>query len=314
MPKTAGDHIREAMSRLPGLQELEAMTLYSSALRTLYGEKKWLFLLKNDIISTEAPYETGTIAVTNASASVVGSGTTWSAGWVNRRIVVEGEPTVFDVVFSSATAATLQAGGANVLWTGDTAAGLAYRVYRDIYLLSSACDWGREYFWWDPQCSLPLPMVDTAQMLTWKAMVQGQLGQPNAVSRAPMQQSAATVAPSAAVEFGPYAPDGVYRFPLWFFRKPAVTAADNEYPLWPEEFEDLIVRRMEIDYSDNPRHRMQLAPTRRQEYYDRLWKCFKRNDGGAEITRVKAIYNGGGGGVPFANVNVLPDTSGWPNA
>lgn len=310
MPKKSGDHIRHAMSRLAGLQELEAKTLYASALQWLYAKYRWLFLLQKDIIVTEAPYTDGTVAVTNGSAAVVGSGTAWSAAWANRRTVIEGVATVFDLAVSGAGAATLQAGGVNVNWPGDTGAGLTYRIFRDLYTLSSDCDWGREYFWWDPQQNQPLPMIGTSQMLQEKALVPGTLGMPTAVARAPLQQSSATSVPQNAVEFGPYAPDGVYSYDMWFFRKPAVTGSDNDYPLWPEEYEDLIVERMEIEYCNSPRHRVVISPLWLDEHRRKLWECMKRNDGGAELTRVRQVYQGRGGREAFSNARVFPDTSG----
>lgn len=309
MPKRAGDFVREAMSRLPGLQELEAKTLYQGALRYLYGKHRWRFLLQNDIIATEAPYETGTVAVTNGSATITGTGTTWVTSWANRRIVIEGQPQVYDVVFASATSATLQAGGVNKTWPGDSGSTLSYRIFRDIYPLSSSCDWGRDFIWWDPAYGEPLHLIDPVVMLQEKSRIPGMLGRSNAVSRAPLSQASATTAPVSNVEFGPYVPDNVYTFQTWYFRKPAVTGSDNDYPLWPEEFEDLISNRMEIEYANNPRHRIPLAPQRLEEYRLRLWECLKRNDGGAEITRVRQIYQGRGGREALSNVRIGADTN-----
>lgn len=308
MPKKAGDFIREAMRDLPGLQELEAKTLYSQALRYLYGKHRWRFLLQNDIISTEAPYETGTVAVTNGSASVVGSGTTWSAAWANRRIVIDGQSQVYDLLVSSATAATLQAGGVNKLWPGVTGSALTYRIFRDIYPLSSNCDWGKDFVWWDPEQNIQLDIIDPVVMLTEKATVPGTLGRPYAVARAPLSQSTVTTAPVANVEFGIYVPDAVYTFQTWYFRKPVVATSDNDYPLWPEEYEDLIRDRMRIDYANNPRHRIPLSPQWLEEYRLRLWECMKRNDGGAEISRRRQRYRDDAR-EPFQNFNIANDTN-----
>lgn len=309
MPKRAGDFVREAMSRLPGLQELEAMTLYQQALRYLYGKHRWRFLLQNDIISTEAAYSTGTVSVTNGSAAVAGSGTTWSAGWSNRRIVIEGQSQVYDLVISGAGSATLQAGGVNMLWPGDTGSTLSYRIFRDIYPLSSSCDWGKDFIWWDPAEGVRFDIVDPVVMLQEKATIPGMLGRPCAVSRAPLSQASASSAPVSNVEFGPYVPDDVYTFQAWYFRKPRATSSDNDYPLWPEEYEDLITNRIEIEYANSPRHRIPLSPQRLEEYRSRLWECMKRNDGGAEITRVRQIYQGRGGRMAFSNVRIGADTN-----
>src|SRR3954464_3804391 len=223
MPQTAGDIVRFVMSRLPGLQELEAKTLYSSALRWLYGKHEWLFLLRNDVVVTEAPYSTGTLTATSGSPALAGASTAWDAPWANRRIVIDGIATPFDVVLTGPTTANLQANHANVNWPGDTGAGLGYRIYRDVYSLSTDFDWGRTFFWWDPSQAAELPMVDVTLMLREKSIVPGNLGQPMAVCRAPLQQATATTVPSAAIEFGPYVPDAVRSYNVWGFPKPAAT-------------------------------------------------------------------------------------------
>lgn len=314
MPQKAGDFIRRAMARLSGLQELEAKTLYSDALRSLYAKEKWLFLLQNDIIQTVAPYTTGTIQVTNGSAALVGTSTVWDATWINRRIVIEGRSEVYDVLLNSATSATLKTGGyngTNALWPGESASELTYRIYRDVYPLRAECDWGRDYFWWDPANGCPLPLVDQIVMLIEKSLCPGTLGQPRGVCRAPLAQTAATAVPVSNVEFGPYVPDDVYSFPVWYFKKPAVTTSDLEYPLWPEEFEDLISLEMEVEYGHNPRHRLPVGPAE-QKLTSRLWECKKRNDGGAEITRIKEMYAAQYARAPFSNVRISGSGSGWP--
>ena len=311
----AGDIIRLVMSRLPGLQELEAMTLYSSALRWLYAKHNWLFLLGNDVIVTEPAYTEGTLDVTHGDPTILGNGTGWDTAWQNRRIVIEGVATVFDVVIDDITTGRLQANGVDFPWPGESSSGgISYRIFRDVYALSSNFDWGREHFMWDTQQQKEMPIVDTTLMLREKAACPGMLGQPMAIARAPLQQSSSTVAPSAAIEFGPYAPDTVYSYDFWGFRKPAITTSDNDYPLWPESFQDLIPQRMQIEYSNNPRHRLVLSPDFLNEHRMLLWECEKRNAGGAEITRIRDRYRGGGSrNWPFRNVRVAPDPSGWPN-
>jgi|GEM_PF-3380965 len=316
MPQTAGDIVRFVMSRLPGLQELEAMTLYSSALRWLYNKHEWLFLLRNDIVTTEAPYSANTLTATTGSAALVGDSTLWDPTWVSRKIVIQGIATPFDVVVTGATTATLQANGANVNWPGATNSGLSYRIYRDVYTLAANFDWGRSFFWWDPSQTFELPMIDVTLMLREKAIIPGNLGQPMAVCRAPLQQATPTTVPAAAVEFGPYVPDAVRSYNLWGFPIPAITTADNQYPLWPVGSEDLIGKRMQIEYGDNPRHRMAPSANFMNEYLMAVWDLFKRNDGGAEIQRIRQRYNGGGMRRPYLypNGRVLPDVSGWPNS
>jgi hypothetical protein len=233
---TAGDHVKLAMSRLPGLQELEAKTLFSNALRYLYSKYKWTFLLVQDNLST---------IVDNRHVS-----------------------------------------------------------------LPITLDWGRDHFWWDPYNDTELPLIDRYAMMGLWARVQGQTGQPEAISRGSLAQAAETDVPAAQMMFGPKVPDAIYTYPFVAFRKATAPTVDAAYPLWVEEFEDLITRRMEIEYARNPRHRIALQPRHEQEFYDRLWECFKRNDGGAEILRIKQTWRGGGSPRPFSNVTIYPATGG----
>jgi hypothetical protein len=69
-----------------------------------------------------ADYTTGTIAVTNGSTAVVGTGTTFTAGMVNRRIVING---VWYTVQSFTDATHI---GLTANYTGSTASGLSYAI------------------------------------------------------------------------------------------------------------------------------------------------------------------------------------------
>lgn len=308
---TAGDHVKLAMSRLPGLQELEAMTLFTSTLRKLYSKYKWKFLIVEQLLSTEASYNDGTVAVTAGSPAVVGTGTAWSAGWDRRKIVIGGRSEVYEFDPTGAGTGNLQINGQNVNWPGDTDSGLSYRIFRDVYALSTIIDWGRDYFWWDPARQTELPMIDRYAMMGLRAAGKfGMVGTPDAVTRGSLLQASETDVPVASVEFGPYAPDAVYTYNFVGFRKATAPTQDGAYPLWPEEFEDVITGMMEVDYADNPRHPMRLSQTRRQEIMGRLWECEKRNDGGAEIHRIRQTFRGIPGDRPFSNVTIYPAAAG----
>lgn len=70
-----------------------------------------------------ANYTTGTIAVTNGSANVVGTGTTFTSGMVNKRIVINGVWYTISA-FTDATHITLSSN-----YAGSTASGLSYAIY-----------------------------------------------------------------------------------------------------------------------------------------------------------------------------------------
>ena len=85
-------------------------------------------------LAMTAPYTTGTVTVTNGLTTVTGSGTTfpsYGAGTVKFALSINGE--WYGVATrDSATQLTLDRN-----YLGDTAAGVTYIVYRDIYTLAS---------------------------------------------------------------------------------------------------------------------------------------------------------------------------------
>jgi hypothetical protein len=86
--------------------------------RLLYAMERYLGMYDGS-----ANYTTGTIAVTNGSNAVVGSGTTFTSAMVDRRIVIGGIWYTISV-FTDATHITLSSN-----YAGSTASGLSYSIY-----------------------------------------------------------------------------------------------------------------------------------------------------------------------------------------
>lgn len=86
--------------------------LLQSAEETLadFYSQEWPFATGEGSVATVAPYDTGTITLTNGSASVTGSGTTWDTAWPTPAILRpaddSGEPLVV-LSFDSTTGLTL---------------------------------------------------------------------------------------------------------------------------------------------------------------------------------------------------------------
>lgn len=95
----------------------------------------WDWQIVNDSFVTTAPYETGTVDVTNDSASVSGTGTSWTSAMEGRKFYVEGDsfPYVVKTV-SSTTSLTL-----DTIYTGTTATGSSYRIFQDEYIMPYDC-------------------------------------------------------------------------------------------------------------------------------------------------------------------------------
>lgn len=94
------------------------------------------YLTSRSVISTVAPYETGTVTVTNGSRTVTGSGTTFTAAMVNRKFRVGSANTYYRIsAFVSATEVTL-----DVAYVGTTASAQSYSISKDEYRLAPDLD------------------------------------------------------------------------------------------------------------------------------------------------------------------------------
>ena len=99
------------------------------------------YLMTEGFITTVAPYETGTVDVTNGSATVTGNSTVWTSAMVGRKIRIASENAYYRIkAVGSGTSLTLE-----VLYQGTTktlALGTnpAYSIYKDEYRLPADCD------------------------------------------------------------------------------------------------------------------------------------------------------------------------------
>lgn len=102
----------------------------------LYSEfiplRNWSFTRKGGLLSTTAEYTTGTVAVTNASTTITGTGTTFTSAMVGRRFKVDSDSRSYKITgFTSTTVLTIESG-----YEGDTASGKTYHICKDTYNLS----------------------------------------------------------------------------------------------------------------------------------------------------------------------------------
>jgi len=92
----------------------------------------WPYLMQEYFITLVAPYETGTVSVTNNSTTVTGSGTSWDTTWTNRKIRIGEEQAYYRIKsVDSTTTLTLEAP-----YQGTTATGEDYSIYKDEYRLA----------------------------------------------------------------------------------------------------------------------------------------------------------------------------------
>lgn len=107
----------------------------NSRLREILDKYPWSRLIKTSTLQTVAIYETGTVAVTNGSTAVTGTGTTFTAGMTGRRFRVEGREEYYTFTRTAATTGTLDRA-----YEGDDDTGATYKIFQPIATLPSDCD------------------------------------------------------------------------------------------------------------------------------------------------------------------------------
>lgn len=96
----------------------------------------WRYVRKTGTLTAPADYITGTVAVTNASTTVTGTGTTFTSANSNGFLLkLSGYNEVYRVTYVSATELTLDRA-----WVEATASGVSYTIYQDRIQLASDYD------------------------------------------------------------------------------------------------------------------------------------------------------------------------------
>jgi len=87
--------------------------------------------LKKGYVDVKDSYETGTVSVNDGGTVVTGTGTTWVAGWKNKKIMFGDEGFPYEVAsVDSATQLTLTRG---YVGDGDDLSGETYKIFQDEY-------------------------------------------------------------------------------------------------------------------------------------------------------------------------------------
>ena len=119
----------------------------NDAYREVFQYANWSFTLDRYDIPLAASYSTGTINATNGSTAITGVGTTWSASWFNKKILIAGDPEEKEVAsFGGATSLTLRF---PLNSTASVLTGITYTIYQDSYPVP--CGQGRDLDIINPQ-------------------------------------------------------------------------------------------------------------------------------------------------------------------
>jgi hypothetical protein len=96
----------------------------------------WSGLVASGVLATVAAYDTGTVTVYQGSASVAGTGTSWSADHTGRRIRIGTDAEFYTFTYTSGTSGSLDRP-----YEGDSdAVDSSYRIFQNVYPLPADLD------------------------------------------------------------------------------------------------------------------------------------------------------------------------------
>jgi len=105
------------------------------AARRIWTSRPWYERRAETVITTLAPYTTGTATLTNASTAVTGSGTTWTTSYDGAKIALGyGQPWYRFTRTGNTTGTIAQA------YAESTATNSTYVLYQDEFNVSATCD------------------------------------------------------------------------------------------------------------------------------------------------------------------------------
>lgn len=118
-----------------GITDSDVETVVKQALNDILEEvcqaSNFSWLYGDGSFITTKPYETGTVAVTEGSTTITGTGTVWTSGMVGRKFYC-GNATYKISAYVSSTELTLSTN-----YAGDSNTAATYNIYQDEYSLAS---------------------------------------------------------------------------------------------------------------------------------------------------------------------------------
>lgn len=104
----------------------------NEAYHNILDARQWKGLETRATLQTVSTYRTGTVAATNGSAAIAGTGTTFTAAMTGRKFRIAGSLEVYTFTYASATGATLDRP-----FEGATITGASYEIFANVYSLPS---------------------------------------------------------------------------------------------------------------------------------------------------------------------------------
>lgn len=190
----------------------------------------WSFFHALGVINLEDAYSTGTIAVTNGSTTVTGTGTTFLSTHVGWKLRGDrGEEYVIAACVSG-TELTLDAA-----WVGETESGLTYILYKDTYLLPANFD--RMMRMWDQTNNTELNPVVPNTTFRYAALS----NQPMTYARRFSVYGYNSGLTQRNVVFTP-APDTAARIVYTYYKKPTEVTGPSSSPDLPADMHLIVLQ------------------------------------------------------------------------
>lgn len=179
-------------------------------LREVQSKGPWSWLLKEGAITTVAEYSTGTVSLTQGSATVTGSGTTFTSAMVGRRFRSSDGTQYTISAYVSGTQVTL-----STAYAGSSVSGAAYRIYQDVYSLPSDCVVLQS--WWNTQTRCWVRAVPRSSVFERSVLMDMRSGWPEVAAMWQGTQPTGSTPTSPQVVFWP-APSSVQLIPILYVR------------------------------------------------------------------------------------------------
>ena len=110
----------------------ELGSLYNLSYRSIIESWDWSARKAETLVTTVAPYSTGTITATQASTTVTGSSTVWTSAMTGRKIRIDDEDVFYTFTYVSATSGTL-----DKAWAVATTSAASYEIFEYVYDVDS---------------------------------------------------------------------------------------------------------------------------------------------------------------------------------
>lgn len=123
------------------ISDADAGTYVNASLSQIWSSFEWSCRKADVPVATVKDYSTGTVAVTQASGTVTGTGTTWVSGMVNRWLRVGSAGDLYKITaFSSTTSITIENPQGGTGYQAATATAQAYTIFQHVYDLGTTVD------------------------------------------------------------------------------------------------------------------------------------------------------------------------------